>query len=219
MKTLFWTQDPSVLLKQNSISQIWPSSSMDSNAKLNATSRLIIILTILGYMISQNNRILLTGIITLASIAILFFVQEHKTHSEEKEGFSMCNKKKLDQYEIPVPSNPFMNVMPAEIMENPNRKPAAPDYVPSVEKKINDATKAFIESNFKDKDIGEKLTRDLGDNYNFEQSMRTWYSTANTQIPNDQKGFAEFCYGDMKSCKEDDVLACTKGMPYNWMRS
>ena len=25
----------------------------------------------------------------------------------------------------------------------------------------------------------------------------------NTTNPNDQKAFAKFCYGDMKSCKED----------------
>ena len=44
--------------------------------------------------------------------------------------------------------------------------------------------------------------------------MRNWYSTANTQIPNNQKGFAEFCYGDMPStCKEGDSLACIKTMP------
>ena len=44
--------------------------------------------------------------------------------------------------------------------------------------------------------------------------MRTWYATPNTTIPNDQKGFAEFCYGNMTSCKEaGGGLACSKDNP------
>ena len=75
-------------------------------------------------------------------------------------------------------------------------------------------TKKMIINKFNDKtDIDEKLFKDLGDSYNFEHSMRNWYSTPNTQIPNDQKGFADFCYGDMSSCKEGDALACSKTMP------
>ena len=41
-------------------------------------------------------------------------------------------------------------------------------------------------------------------------SMRQWYPTANTNIPNDQKAFAEFCYGGMKSCKEGHEEAVLK---------
>ena len=32
----------------------------------------------------------------------------------------------------------------------------------------------------------------------------------NTKIPSNQKGFAEFCYGDMPSCKEGNEFQCTK---------
>jgi hypothetical protein len=42
-------------------------------------------------------------------------------------------------------------------------------------------------------------------------------ATANTQIPNDQKSFAEFCYGDMTSCKEGNEMACTQSMPPHWI--
>ena len=48
--------------------------------------------------------------------------------------------------------------------------------------------------------------------------MHAWYPTANTTIPNDQKGFAEYCYGDMISCRdqENNELACTRNMPPRW---
>ena len=32
--------------------------------------------------------------------------------------------------------------------------------------------------------------------------MRNFYTMPNTQIPNNQKKFAEFCYGNMPSCKD-----------------
>ena len=43
--------------------------------------------------------------------------------------------------------------------------------------------------------------------------MLNFYATANTTIPNDQKGFAEFCFGQMPSCKEGDGLQCLKDNP------
>ncbi len=45
------------------------------------------------------------------------------------------------------------------------------------------------------------LKTDVGsiyvDNKNFEASLHNYYSAANSQIPNDQKGFMDFCYGDL----------------------
>jgi len=40
--------------------------------------------------------------------------------------------------------------------------------------------------------------------------MRQFYTTANTMVPNSQKDFAQFCYGNMASCKDGDVEMCLK---------
>ena len=40
--------------------------------------------------------------------------------------------------------------------------------------------------------------------------MRNFYAMPNTQIPNNQKDFAEFCYGNMPSCKDGDYFQCEK---------
>jgi hypothetical protein len=40
-----------------------------------------------------------------------------------------------------------------------------------------------------------------------------FYTTPNTTIPNDQKGFAEFCFGDMISCKQGNEMACQRFNP------
>jgi len=50
--------------------------------------------------------------------------------------------------------------------------------------------------------LRKKLFADLGDKYEFDDSMRSFYTNPNTTIPNYQKGFAEFCYG---SCRISDA--------------
>ena len=56
-------------------------------------------------------------------------------------------------------------------------------------------------------DMNKKLFRDLGEHENFQNSMRPFYSMPNTSLPNDQKSFTDYCYGDMHSKKEDvDIL-------------
>ena len=104
-----------------------------------------------------------------------------------------------------------MNVLLPEIQENPDRLPAAPSYNKAVEEKINDSAKEIIKQNFNDQSVEEKLFSDLGDKFQFEQSMRQFYSTANTRVANNQKEFAQFCYGNMASCKDGDVEQCLKG--------
>ena len=60
--------------------------------------------------------------------------------------------------------------------------------------------------------ITDKLYQSLGDNLAFEQSMRPFYSTPSTTIPNDQGAFADFCYGSMVSCKEGNPFACARNL-------
>jgi len=76
---------------------------------------------------------------------------------------------------------------------------------------VNKAAKKQIVTMHCDQpDIESKLFKDLGDNFDFDQSMRPFYATANTKVPNDQTAFAQFCYGDMTSCKEGNEFACVK---------
>ena len=46
MTTPFWTNDPTILLNKDNITEVWPLTSMDYEQKLNAISRLVIVLTI-----------------------------------------------------------------------------------------------------------------------------------------------------------------------------
>ena len=58
MTTPFWTNDPSVLFNKDSITQLWPNQKMTNEAKMNAVSRLVILLTILGFILTRNIKII-----------------------------------------------------------------------------------------------------------------------------------------------------------------
>ena len=230
MTTAFWLNNPSILLKQSDISELFPTATMTSEQKLNAITRLIVLLTLLGYLITRKEKFLITGVITLVVIVILYFVQSQKNKNKDVEGFVNPDMN-ADAFKLskntfmhtqptntqPTITNPAMNVLLTEIVDNPDRKPAELAYEPAVNADINKQTIDMVKKNFNDPNIDVRLFKDLGDSYTFDQSMRTWYATANTQIPNDQGSFAEFCYGDMISCKEGDEFACTRNAPPHWI--
>ena len=217
MTTIFWLYNPNILFKTNEISNIWPLSDMSFESKLNSISRLVILLTILGYFITKSVKIILSGLVTLGAIILLYKV---KTKDNKKEAFTnaqLYNMLKTDFTE-PTVINPVMNVLLTEINDNPHRNEAAPAANPIVEENINEKTKQFIVNNFNDPSIEERLFNDLGDNFTFDQSMRAWTTMPSTTIPNDQKAFTEYCYGDMIACRDtnNNELACVRNAPVRW---
>ena len=205
MDNMFWANDPNVLVSSFSI---WPMPHMNKNDKFNAISRLILLMTLIGVFLTKSINLLITGAITLAVIAFLYYAKDKK--GDVKENFT--NSCPGPHYKS-VPDNPLGNVQLPEIQFNPTRDKAPLAATKKQEKTINQNTKEMIiNTSFKDDpELGKKLFKDLGDEINFDRSMLNFHTTANTTIPNDQKGFAEFCYGDMPSCKDGSALACEKG--------
>ena len=229
--TPFWLNEPTILFDKKQITEIWPNPNMSNMEKLNAISRFVIIASLLGYLITLNMGIIFVGIITLAVIAILYHVQSNKIIADEKakelppkikENFTnaiLYNEVK-DDYTSPKENNPMMNVLLPEISYNPTRNEAAPAFNSEVEKNINNSTKDYVvDSSFSDEStkqkeyIKRKLFSDLGDSYTFDDSMRNFYTNPNTTIPNDQEGFANFCFGDMISAKEGNEFALGRWQP------
>ncbi len=203
MASPFWLDNPNILFNKKKIMHIWPQSKYSFTGKLNAITRLVIILTLLGYLFTRNVKIIVTGVITIIVIIILYKTQKRKRKLNKKilkEGFTSPElyERVKSSFVKPTKTNPLMNVLLPEIQYNPQRKPAAPAFNPTVEKQINN------------KVADPRLFLDLGDNIAFDQSMRNFYATPNTTIPNDQTAFAEFCYGTMPSCRGGDYLQCSK---------
>jgi len=223
MSSSFWVNNPSVLFEKSQFFQLWPTPSMSSSQKLNAITRLVILLTILGFVYSRRVAILITGIITLAILVILYLLQKKKDDKLEqqimKEGFQNNEEKQVNKgltlpplnFTMPTKENPLMNVLVPQIQYDPERNAAAPSFNPVIEEEINKKTQDFVVEQFdNDERIKKLLFADLADNMEFSFSMRNFNSMPATTVPNDQGAFAQFCYGDMISCKEGNALACER---------
>ncbi|MHC5088790.1 MAG: hypothetical protein ACYSOT_04175 [Planctomycetota bacterium] len=237
MNTQLWINDPTLLMNKNHIMELWPSPSMTTEEKINAITRLIIILSLLGYLITMSPRILMIGFITLGILIGLYYLQQNIQEKTLKEQFvnnrlnnnllpevypSFTDPKTFtkfkDKLSTPTQNNPLMNVLIPEIQYNPNRKSAAPAFNPQVEEKINEAVKENTIKQFDDKNIDERLFKDLGDAFVFDRSMHQWYSMPATTVPNNREGFQEWLYGSMISGKEGNPLALERnhGGAYNY---
>jgi hypothetical protein len=222
MITPFWSSEPTILLNKDYILQMWPLISMNIESKLNAISRLVIVLTILGFLVTFNIKFIIMGILTLALIYFIYRSRKQAIIKElinSKEGFTnsiatTTNPVTLDSvlktnFYHTNKKNPLSNVLLTDIMDNPHRKAAPPAFNPDVYEDINESTKKTIQYlNPEIKNTTKQLFSDLGQKFEFDQSMRNFYSMPNTRVTNDQGSFAKYLYGDMPSCKDGDPFAC-----------
>ena len=173
---------------------------MNYNEKLNAISRFIILLSVIGYMCLKKLNVLLIGLITLGIICFLSYNNDKNIIEFGKENFENIKNDVL-----PTENNPLMNVNLNDYKENPQKPPSALISEPGIPNKINEAAKENILNANPYNSDKSKIFKDLSDELEFEQSMRAYHTTANTTIPNDQKGFTEFCYGNLPSDKNVSI--------------
>lgn len=224
----FWSENPNILFNQKYIFDFFPTEEMTFSQKLNAISRVVFFLTLLGFILLRNIRILVVGLITLLVIFLYYAYTSKKEKKEKKEGFDYLEryinpatvimkeneiKPSPDVFQPPNSSNPFSNVLMTDYDYNPFKKPAPPSYNENINNDIlTQAKKLVNEANPEQPNISDKLFKSLGDELNFEQSLRQFNSNPNTTIPNDQQAFTEFCYGSMVSCKEGNLFACARNL-------
>lgn len=82
-----WVNNPTVLLDKNTLFEIWPTQQMCYERKINAMSRLIIILTILGFILTRSMKIVVVGFITLIVIYLFYYQNWYKYNKNSKEAF------------------------------------------------------------------------------------------------------------------------------------
>jgi hypothetical protein len=224
MTTPFWSNDPTILFNKDYIFELVPTSAMKFERKLNALTRIIVLLTLIGFILTSQLKLLLVGVATLALIFFLYRLRKHKITNDmvaDKEGFSANERKKMVQtttdpitLEVALKSNyyetnkrnPFGNVLLNEINDTPDRKPSAPAFNPDVYDDINKSAKQAIQMlNPGIKNTNKQLFGDLWHNYDFENSsMRQFFSMPNTRVTNDQTAFSQYLYGGMISSKESN---------------
>lgn len=215
MTATFWSNDLTVLIN----TELWPNQRMTFEEKMNSVSRLVILMTLLGFVFTRSIHLLIIGIITLASLFTLYKIR--KPQFVSSEGFrnkiktnynkTTTNPVTLDtvlrsDFHPTTKQNPFGNVLLTDIGDSPNRKAAAPSFNPDVYDDINKSVKKQTQMlNPTIVNTNKQIYGDLYDNYQLDNSMMRFYSTANTRVDSDQGAFAKWLYSDYPSGKEDGV--------------
>lgn len=224
MTISFWTNEPTILFNKEYIFELWPTTDMCYEQKLNAITRLVILITILGYILTMSQRVLLVGSVTLVIIFVLFKMRKQKITKEMlNEGFLNQQPKEPitnngPAYINPVTlesvlksefkegnkKNPFSNVLLTQIEDDPERKSAPPSFNVDVDEDITKNVKRSVQMmNPGIKNTNKQLFGDLYQDFELTQSNRIFYSTPNTRVqPGDQSSFSQYLYGTMYSAKE-----------------
>ena len=204
-----WYKDPFILLKKDEISSLWYSDKNSLAKNANSYTRLVLFAVCILYFLTLSKQVVYYGVIAVIGIAVYYSIMDTRNTNLEsfkkamEEGFENPEHYEIarDNYTTPTPSNPMMNVTQNEYSDDPQRHEAAKSYVEPVVEEINQSVKSNLDA---------RLFRNMGDEIDFENSMRQFHTTPNTTIPNNQMDFAKFCYGGMESCKEGSILQCEK---------
>ena len=237
IKIPFWSENPNVLFDSKYFFEFFPVEEMSYEQKLNAVTRTVIILTIVGFITTHQISTIVVGLVTICFIFMMFYYHKVEKENNEikkniqnetseiKESFENPVRNFLQENNLPMnpeifakPSsvNPFSNVLIPDYDFNPLKKPAPASFNQDTNAEIIKQTKQFItEVNPGQPEISGKLYNDLGDQLQFEQGLRQFSSNPATTIPNDQQAFTEFCYGSMVSAKEGNLFALTRNMTHH----
>jgi len=220
MNIPIFVNEPSILIRD--ITEIFPKDEMTYDQKINAITRLVILLSSLGFIFTMKQRFLIMGLVTLVLIIALVKFKSEPVAATEKEGFSNLQEKKKSNtvkkvdfkaspnetngFKDGTKKNPFSNVLLTEIADDPKRASAPPAFNEQVDEEITQNVKRGVQfMNPEIKSTSKQLYGDLWDKFDLDQSNRAFFSTANTQVMADQSAFSQFLYGDMISAKEQNA--------------
>ncbi len=198
--------------------ELWPTSTMCYEQKINAVTRFIVLLTILGYILTSSNKIIIVGIFTLVGIGILYSMRKQKVTKSSLENFDVQQRTKEEpmltnpvtlesvlksEFKEGNKKNPFSNVLLTQINDEPERKSAPPSFNMEVDKDITTNVKRAVQMlNPGIKSASKQLYGDLWQEFELDKSNHQFYSTANSRVSNDQTALGNYLYGNMPSSKE-----------------
>jgi hypothetical protein len=212
----FWFDNPNILLQPDFIHEWCFTPSMTLEQKLNAITRLILVVTLLLFVVMKKFHIILLG-----GLSLFFIVIFYRSHTKQ-DGYENVNDQIVAMKEspdstttqAPTVHNPFGNLTIADITENPDKLPAPLLDQEDTTDVVNERVREVIQMlNPTFPDLTERLYKGVGDQYVMEQSLRAFTSQACTTVVNDLDAYKKFCYGDMISSKEGNPFALARNNP------
>lgn len=193
-----WFQDIKHLFTEKNYNNFFPTKDMTFAEQLNALLRLAIYFSFLVFVLRQDTNIFMVPIFVGL---FTYFIYNVDTDNKVNETMYLDQKnwdKNPNTGDIcvkPTENNPFMNILMNEYKDNPERKKACDINRSDIKKKSQ-------------KYFDKKLYRSVSDIFNKEASDRQWVTNPITTIPNDQKSFSEWCWGQSRTCKEGNGNQC-----------
>lgn len=178
----FWAEDITILYNKHRVVEFFPSNDMSISEKLNSITRFAVYIGILIAFYKKSSKYF---IIPVLGLALTYIVWKY-SDKESPEKFDPLYEKCTES----TPGNPFMNVLPTDYTENPDRSKACNISDPEIAKIVNE--------NF---EVG--LFKNANDPFDNKNSQRQFYTMPSTTIPNDQNSFAEWLFnGGEDTCKD-----------------
>jgi len=178
-----WFDDPQLLSKN--LLSFWPNDKQDVNERVNATTRFIIYISVVLFIIQKDSRVFVLAVVALGVLYAFYTsdIMVNPTMRPAQADGRVSPSLGREVCEAPSLNNPMANVLLSDYTEYPDRPGAC--YYPKVQKQI--AT--YLDDTFlPDQSLGDrKVTRN--------PAASRFMSMPATTIPNDQTGFAMAAYG------------------------
>jgi hypothetical protein len=189
----FWYDEPSVLFAQDTWSKFVPQPTMTVPEALNTVARFSIYLSLLLFVTTMRPSYMLIIPLVLGFTVVLKTLFPQARKLTEPFVSSYVGEERT----LPTPDNPFMNAPLTDILDNPNRPPAAEVTSLAVRDKVN---AAFAQTS--------NLYMDTSDLFDLVQSQRNFH----TVPEDDHAGLLKFLgkngqYSNQKGLSETYVVA------------
>lgn len=181
--TKVFFEDPLVLFKKDSITQLWPRPDNTPEERVNASARFVLFATCALYLYKRDVRMFSIAILAFGILYIMF-----------KKKNAVMNNPVDSNCHLPTPDNPMANFLQPEW--NTQRKPAC-DY-----NKVRPMVNEYVSDRFV---AGNTRSRAADPEHQKYASARQWIMNPSRNNPNNQMEFAEFCYGSkfQPTCRDD----------------
>lgn len=179
-----WFHNPSELFRSDRILSFWPNANQTPAERINASTRFVLYLSCILYLLKRDNRILVLCAMVIGAL----FVLDRTGVVKGGRGSMTC--------QMPTEDNPMGNVLLTDYVDNPDRAPAC--YYPTVQKEVAENL---------DNTVEYYANRSRGPSPASQRKAfaRQFISAPVTSIPGDQTAFAEWCYGKKfaPTCRDD----------------
>lgn len=186
-----WYNNFEELINRDNISKIIPNNNFTIEENLNALVRFSVLLSILLCLFTNSINYIVVVLVTLLLTIIIYTY---------KEDIIIEKLSEKDTTVLPNVNNPFMNVLPNEYLDNPDRK-VPPNFLKNRDI-LNKMELAF----------DNNLYKDASNIFNKNNSQRQFYTMPVTTIPNKQKEFANWLYQTPTTCKEGNGDQCVANL-------